>query len=271
VFLLFTDPTQSCTLGLGVTDLNLIKLGENNRTAQELKAIENFISKRNVRLFHFTSQRNLTGIAEHGLIPRTHSDFASLNNPRIPDPSRAVHGGTCVSIGWPNIAMMTNKKFNFLLPGESFVILEIDAHVLLKKNWFAFPTNSSGKEVSAALRKHPKAFSSSAALQVMFEDCAKTTIGTWAERTALELPDNLPTDPQAEIVFEDIIDKHWINSVFIQSHHQLQDLHSRRSDLLSKLEFVCAPEMFAPRTDNQFWRNGLRITYPIVVPSDGHA
>lgn len=238
-------------------------MGNTHRHNDEIQSLQSFILKRDLRLFHFTSQRNLTGIAEHGLVPRTHPKFASIEKPRIPDASRSVHGGTCVSIGWPHFAMMANKRFKFLEPGEAFVILELDAQVLLEKNWFAFPTNSSAREISDAVRANPKQFSSSAALQVLFEECAKNTNGAWVRRSKIGIPQNLPTDPQAEIVFEDIIERHWINSVFVEQQIHLNDVQSRRPDLLSRLEFVYAPEYFKPRIDSEYWKNGVRLSYPI--------
>ncbi len=248
--------------------MDLIQLGDGKPTEHELRSLQSFISKRELRLFHFTNQMNITGIAEHGLVPRTHPKFESLvPEPKITDTTRAVHGGTCFSVGWPNFAMMAYKKLNLLKEGETFVILEIDSRILLEKNWFAFPTNSSGKEIARAVRARPGQFSASGALQIMFEDCAKTTKGTWVNRSELGLTEDLPTDPQAEIVFEETIERHWINTVFVEMQHQLNQVETLRPDLLSKLEFVYAPEMFKPRVDNAFWRNGVRLTYPIVVPS----
>lgn len=221
----------------------------------------NFTESRNLKFYHFTSSTNLTSILQRGLYPRRLIP-ANAHGVEFGDALRvSLHGATCLSVGWPNYKMMASKSLP-VDPCAKFVILELDPAFLIQTNWLAFPTNSSRLEITEALKVNPKQFAASGGLAKLFADNKKTRLGRLAKRGELMLGSGDPTDPQAEIAVDDIIEPYWINAIFIGSTTMAKQVAGLLPDTSWQSKLTFDPYRFGPRQDYTFWKNDS-LKFPI--------
>lgn len=170
------------------------------------------------RLFHFTRAENVPGILANGLLPPSHIRRRALPSTSN-DPYR--HDGldaTCLTIEWPNYKMFYPLRCE-APQGTNWAVLQIDHAVLWEKRCCFSVTNAADGSVSGI----PVAQRSGlAAFQALFQDYGGKT------RVGLGIPENFPTNPQAEISCFDPIGPAYIAAVWLNdagAAHALQGLH----------------------------------------------
>lgn len=221
----------------------------------------NFLESRNLNFYHFTSSTNLNSILQRGLYPRRLIP-ANATGVEFGDPLRvSLHGANCLSVGWPAYKMMASKAWP-ADPRTKFVILELDPAFLTQTSWLAFPTNSSRLEITEALKVNPKQFAASGGLAKLFADNKLTHLGRIAKRGELMLGSGDPTDPQAEIAVDDIIEPDWIKAIFIGSTAMAKQVASLLPDTSWQSKLAFDPYRFGPRQDYTFWKNDS-LKFPI--------
>lgn len=195
-------------------------------------------------LIHFTRVQNLCSILEIGLLGRSALEAQSLaQQPQYNDLQR-IDGymeAVCVSVSFPNYQMF--YKYNHSSPAE-WVVLLLDKDVLWELDCAFCQENAS----SGAIRNIPlEHLKRPDALEGMFVDYHHI------RRQDLQIPNNYPTHPQAEVLVFESISVHYINAV-----HFLNSVALRR--WLSNNQVTYSPSFFSnrryfsPRSDWEIWR-----------------
>lgn len=185
-------------------------------------------------IVHFTPLDNVPFILKYGLMPRDYLQLEVVNlalgskftdNFRLD--GRAEYN--CLSFTSPNYKMFYSKRNK--LKDTRWAVIVFDP-IVLRRLFFLFtPTNSAS-------------------------GCAtlEGVSGAEASFTLPELRENLgisscePTDPQAELLCDSIIDPESIIGIYVDNHHDLDWLMHR--DVLAEIN----NNMFQPRRDSKFWK-----------------
>lgn len=193
-------------------------------------------------LLHFTRIENLPSILMNGLIPR--STLEASNSPLIfNDPLRldGYKNALCCSIQHPNYKMFFSLRQQN--PNTEWVVLGINTNILWQKNVAFCYTNAAN---SAIRSTHLEDLTGVGAFNKLFEN-----INMHPTRAELKLPNNYPTDPQAEILVFDIIEpQHIIGVVFKTPQHI--ELYK---NLFPGRHYIQYSQFFSPRYDYQSWTN----------------
>ena len=177
----------------------------------EENEIKKFCYDRNIqRLFHFSHVSNLKSILYHGILGRKTLDakglpFHSTDEKRLDLLPNAIS----LSISQPNLLMLSNKTH--FLQTNNWIVLEIAPSILLSHEFAAFPSNAAASDLTQALRSEPEKFCGTYGLRQMFTDGkvsprAKVAVGSNVSRSKLALPEDITTDPQAELMILSPID-----------------------------------------------------------------
>lgn len=209
--------------------------------AQERAKIKDFCNLRGITtVVHFTRIENLSSILTYGLFGRKTLDSKGIkyifnDDQRIDGHRDAI----CVSISFPNYRMFYRYRQN--VP-QKWVVLLLDASLLWELECAFCRENAASNTVTRVPLQERKKFS---ALQLMFADLPHIS------RQVLNLPDNYPTNPQAEVlVFEPVTVK-YIKAVHFEQNST--ELLTSLSRINSSVELVCNTRYFAPRLDYSFW------------------
>lgn len=195
-------------------------------------------------LTHFTSIENLDSILEYGILSKkllidnglkfTESDPYRFDN--LP-----THISTSVS--FPNYRMFYSKRMSLL---KRYVVLEIkSSQILRNSNPLFFETDAA----NSYYQNTNQDLSSIESFNQMFKQKVIT-----GERYPF-LPDNYPTDPQAEIMLKDKIDISSIRCI----HYDVDEL-SQNVDIINSLarnvniDCVQSHRYFNYREDFNQWR-----------------
>jgi hypothetical protein len=217
------------------------------------------------KLFHFTPLENLGQVLSTGLIPRSCPSFNALvRTPSITDLGRLEqsHGANCLSISHPNSNMLYSKQ----KAGFTFALIGIDLSVLWRKSWFAFPTNSARSALVSHYKGDVNNFRGAVALERLFVDSAimesQWPIPRTANREALGLKLSEPTDVQAEIAIDEVIEPSYFTRIFLRSLDSFKEVRPYKSEFVRNIPLEVRPELFENRHD---WAQnpGARLKYPI--------
>ena len=166
----------------------------------QYQEIQNIVKNRQIPyLVHFTRLENLHSILKNGLIPRSIIDNAPNNSPlktaNVNDDIRVDYKTSfnCASISFPNSRMFYKYR---KLRGSGWVILLLRPKILWEKKCLFYPVNAASGTVSQLPMTQ---FSTAQALENMFA----------GERDQWLQPHD-PTDVQAEVMIEGIIESNYI-------------------------------------------------------------
>ena len=173
-------------------------------------------------LVHFTRIENLQSILREGLLgrktleKRLQEGLLKLPKLFINDHSRwdKHKEAVCLSISFPNYLMFSSiRKQKVMSDGISdsgWVVLVLDAKVLWELDCVFCTENAASNAVRhdpLNVRRKPEV------LEGMFVDTYRDTKGNVYQRQSLQIPDDYPTHPQAEILVFDQIPSDYIKEV----------------------------------------------------------
>lgn len=151
-----------------------------------------------------------------------------------------------VSISFPNYKMLYSLRMQN--PNADWAILKIDPSVLWEANCAFCFTNAAATPVASIPLEQRRNMES---LKQMFAE----TQGQQSRRN-LRIPENFPTDPQAEVLLLESIPPRYITSISVNNPSTLANLrkiinvnHPDRNNI----SIFCDKTLFSPRVDHEYW------------------
>ncbi len=206
----------------------------------EARDIQDLVARRGIKhLFHFTREANLPSILRCGLVTRdvlrAEGQESNCNDRYRLDGTDAV----CASIGFPNYKMF------FSLRQENkdvdWILLTIEPSVLWNTKVAFCAANAASRavtEIPLQQRMRP------AAMEAMFTDFGDKA------RSALNLPDSLPTNPQAEVLLLDGVPRRYISGAIAVDEEQKIRIEADRPDL----KVIVNAGWYRWRPDYEHWK-----------------
>ncbi|UYM16346.1 DUF4433 domain-containing protein [Endozoicomonas euniceicola] len=203
---------------------------------EERPHLKHLIQQREISsLLHFTALDNVPSICHFGLIPRDllkEEPIMMYLNAQFSDDFRYENKEecNCLSVSFPNYKMFYRKQQDY---NRRWAVIEFDVDVITEL-WAEFcPTN-------AANRGRVPIYSGVRGLKWQFlsDDI----------RAELELPDELTTDPQAEVLCDSVIDPRYIRSVNVRYNEDVDWLANHHVHATVNEHF------FRARYDFNFWK-----------------
>ncbi len=195
--------------------------------------ISGIIKKRAITsLFHFSKVENLSGIIRRGIVPRARlkvGEFVSTDDHRWD----GFENASCLSISFPQYSMFYRKRCDN--PTQDWAVLEIDISTLEKKICAFFETNAASNEVKKEIVTNRK---TATAFERMFDDSKDGF-----NRLKWGLPENFPTDPQAEVLVFGNIEPTLIKSI----HFETEETRTKYKHLVLGKESAVSPYLFEKR------------------------
>ena len=201
--------------------------------------IQEYATGRGIQyLMHFTRASNLGSILQRGLVVRNAlipEGYGDFNDQYRIDGTNAI----CLSIGFPNYKMFWGlRKDN---PGIDWVILVIRPEVMWTLPCAFCATNAAATSVTAIPLVQRSTLT---ALQAMYADWNDKT------RTLLNIPDNYPTNPQAEVLMLEGVPRHHILGVIVLNETTKKSLQAQ----FPTLDVIVNAGYFRYRRDYEHWR-----------------
>ncbi|EGL53081.1 hypothetical protein MAMP_00274 [Methylophaga aminisulfidivorans MP] len=210
--------------------------------------IKGIVEKRNINyLVHFTRIENLPKILENGLKSRTSLQLDGVGG-LMNDTLRLdnVNDAISTSISFPNYKMFYRKQIQF--PHADWAVIKLEPSILWELDCAFCYSNAAGK---ASTKLTLDARRSAAAFEKMFDENLGNTV-----RQSLKIPDNYPTDPQAEVLVLEGISPKYIQSICLNQKtemHNLSQVQETIKPYLNMFKFFHEPMMFLPRKDYDSW------------------
>lgn len=206
-------------------------------TAADREAIERFVrhERKLVQLLHFTHVANVPSIRRYGIVPRAHlmaEPVKIVLMPVFADEKR-LDGHlekNCLSMSFPNYKMFTRKRLE--IDGD-WAVLKINPYIIADRYCEFTASNAARSDML------PRGGIEGA--QLLF--C------NWRLRQELGLQRPDPTDPQAEILEDSVIEPRYIMDVAVQT--------AAARDKLAKagVDSSVEPDLFRPRPDFRHWQS----------------
>lgn len=185
-------------------------------------------------LIHFTPLYNLPGIKEEGIVPRdkleaTDKDFCALDEKRLDRRKDA----SCFSLSFPNFLMMYKWRKKLEDEGSDVALLFISINALRRfkcEDVLFYPTNAAS---SSCQNLNEEALQGKSAVEAMFKEEIVLRGSRTYFRDNSEMPDCMPTDPQAEVQISGVIDWSEINFIVVDGNGRYQQLkHDKIHDYI---------------------------------------
>ncbi len=204
-----------------------------------MNELYNQVKKRGIKhLFHFTSCSNLKSICKYGLVSRERVEdivFAYDYNDDIR--YDGLLNTVSTSISFPNYKMFYWLRKNN--PEKDWAVIVIDSSVLYEQDCLFCITNAASTEVTSQSvdeRRGIRAFNN------LFYD--------ESFRIKMKMPNNLPTNPQAEVLVFDNIKVDKIQCILFEDKITM----NKYKDVISEfIEIEVEPDAFRPRFDYEHW------------------
>ena len=224
--------------------------------SEQANNIKDIVARRKIEyLVHFTRIDNLNSILKNGLIPVSVQQKMGITSIRN-DEQRIDSKLDCTScsIGFPNYKLFYTFRKDKLLPRSSWVVIVLDKDVLFSPSNITYycQTNAAGvfPRISSA-----KALCTATAFENMFCDYLTTKEKKVIQRASLQISDDITTDPQAEVLISDAIDKKYIGCICFQKQPDIDEyIKKYGTDLLEKYDYKIVPGFFGARQDYMFWK-----------------
>ena len=222
---------------------------------RESRQLQQICAERRITtLIHFTRIENLRStILQEGLLSRSRLErsgqrFLFNDEQRLDRHTEAI----CLSISFPNYKMFF--KYRSRTSDETWIALLLDAKVLweldcafYQENAASNPAPADGTTPSLEQRK------TSRALTGMFVEDYVNRQGSRVSRQDLQIPNNYPTNPQAEVLVFDSIPTRYIKTVHFRNATILREWRSINSETYSQM-LTSNSSYFNPRHDWAAWQ-----------------
>jgi len=217
-----------------------------------------------LRLLHFTSLGNLSGISLRGVLTRyslsrlTGANPAHVNDFFRHDQEISHEGGVCLSIGHPNAYLL--HTFRQRWPDRTYIILELDSALLQETAaLIVCPTNAASSEVRNLWRHNPDVMRGGRSIEQLFARNiarTKTESGALAEKYSRSdrVGRGLTTDPQAELLFLKNINTPKVIKIHVEDPWDKGEVQGQLLSLAWNLEVVVSAHLFAQRPDSADWK-----------------
>lgn len=218
---------------------------------QRAKQILDFCQRRKITdLCHFTRVENLKGIFTEGLIPREELDKRPAHlRPLFPDHLRldGNRDASCLSISFPNYKMFYSKR---IASAEDalWAVLIYDYSILTRLNCAFTVHNAASNRIQ---KNSIKTCNSVDHLKELFAD-----FGT-IKRDALGIPNNYPTNPQAEVLAYDLIPTAYIKQVVFFSQRAAKTWLAENKSCYPLNRYWWSGPVFSCRMDFTHWKREL--------------
>lgn len=203
--------------------------------------MEDAVKQRGIEyLWHFTKLKNVSSIFQNGIIPRATLEANQANVP-YNDRHRldGFKNANCLSIGHPNYKMFYSLRQQDR--SVEWVVFGVKAEVLWSKECAFCVTNAANLSVTSIPIEQRKGV-------LAFESLFLPIIGK-PTRQELELPNECPTDPQAEVLVFDTIPPSDIVGVIVSTKARELELKA----LYPAYEVVYNSDYYLARRDYQHW------------------
>lgn len=203
--------------------------------------MENAVKSRSINyVWHFTKIENLDSILSNGLIPRSFLEAqgaaVAYNDQYRMDGQKTAN---CLSVGHPNYKMFYRLRCQD--PNQVWVVVAFKPEILWIKDCAFCHENAASNNVTAIPIQHRKGV---AAFNRMFVP----VLGK-PDRAALGLPDDCPTNPQAEILVFDTIEPQYIEGVITPDKQTEQALKEKYPNF----QFLYHRAFYSSRLDYEHW------------------
>ncbi len=199
--------------------------------------IQEIAAQRQVtRLVHFTRLSNVESILSLGLL--SVQDLNKRNIPFLENDTLRLDGyreAISLSVSFPNYMYFYRKRQE--LEG-SWAVLELAPEILWQKDCAFCVINAAAQQIRALSLeelKDPESFAK------MFGDCG-------ISRDRLAIPNDYPTNPQAEVLVFENIEPSYIKRIAVPSKADAKNI---KTDIPMEVD----PTLFSPRCDYAHWRN----------------
>ena len=203
--------------------------------------MQNEVKKREIEyLWHFTKIENINSILANGLVPRaileTQNSAIGFNDQYRLDGQK---GANCLSIGHPNYKMFYSLRCQN--PDQVWVVVAIKSEILWAKDCAFCYENAASNSVTAIPLQQRKGLN---AFRGMFDPAEGKP-----DRATLKLPDDCPTNPQAEILAFGVIEPQYIAGVITPTKAIEIDLKSK----YPSFKFLYHRAHYSARLDYGHW------------------
>ncbi len=213
--------------------------------------ITEFCQRRKISdICHFTRIENLKGIISEGLLPRAvlEKRFA-VTLPIFTDEFRfdRQKNASCLSLSFPNYKMFYHKRRQ---SGDDnlWVVIIYDYSAITRLNC-AFTTQNAAASVN--LNSDVASRNTVESLEELFGDFGSI------QRKDLRLPDNYPTNPQAEVLAYEIIPAKYVKKVVFFTQRQAEQWLSENRSIYPLNNYSYNGGMFKYRMDFAFWKKEM--------------
>ena len=207
-------------------------------TITEREAIKEYIAARGIHsLYHFTRVENLESILQRGLL-----SVAELQRQGIlhyyNDSARMDKclEANCLSISFPNYKMFFKMRQEKAT--DRWLVLELDAKILYELDCAFCRTNAARRDIAALSLDERRGVD---ALEHMYDE---------TEHMRAAIPQNYPTDPQAEVLALDKIPPEYIRCVYVNNESLQINIEGTNKNIDCRVD----GEFFGPRCDYEAWR-----------------
>ena len=207
--------------------------------------IKNEIEKRSIRqVVHFTQLSNLENILKYGLLPKDTLDadehlYEGNDDLRIDSCINA----SCLSVSFPNYKMFYSCRMQDR--SVKWIVISFDPRILWKKDC-AFCVENAASNAVACMplesRKTPESFLG------LFKDH-----DNYPTRADLSIPEYYPTNPQAEILIFEPVERIYIKAIYFQTRNAGLDAKNKYGHF-GKIRFASSIKAFGPRIDYPHWK-----------------
>lgn len=204
------------------------------------------VEKKINNLYHFTNIDNLETIFSYGLLSRSALQDQNIKS-YFNDSYRLDQclDAVCMSIEFPNYKMFF--KLRNQCKSIKWAVLEIDSTLLVKLKC-AFCWNNAANSETSRIPIEER-LGKDGLLQ-LFDDKEG-----FPERRELGIPENYPTNPQAEVlVFENILPC-YIKRVIVEDEYTKNLVNTKLSKISKNIPTIIDQSKFKWRMDYTFWKN----------------
>jgi hypothetical protein len=214
--------------------------------------IKRFVEKKGInKLVHFTSYYNLESILKNGLLP-----VSDLKNKKIDyynndsDRYDGFIDAVSVSITFPNYRTFYKKRKEY--KKRNWVVLILDKSILWDKDCLFVDGNAATYKNSNNLKENKEQLLNSLnSLKNLFEDI-KEYRGDKKQRQNNLISENMPTNPQSEVLIFNRIEVKYIKEIHYKGFNMPDDIINNNPEI--KFYGKTPHYYFNYRDDYEYWR-----------------